>query len=66
MKIIVNGKAAEVTDDITLASVIAERELDESKVLASVNKAIIKAGTFSEITLADGDEVELFSFVSGG
>lgn len=66
MKITVNGKAAEVTDDVTLAGVIAERELDESKVLASVNKAIIKAGTFSEITLVDGDEVELFSFVSGG
>lgn len=66
MKIIVNGKTVEVADNITLAGIIAEKNLDEAKVLASVNKAIVKAGTFSEVTLSDGDEVEFFSFVSGG
>ena len=66
MKIIVNGKTVEVADNITLAGIIAEKNLDEAKVLASVNKAIVKTGTFSEVNLSDGDEVEFFSFVSGG
>ena len=66
MKIVVNGKIVETNDGETLSGIIAGKKLDESKVLASVNKGIVKAESFSEIILAEGDEVELFSFVSGG
>jgi thiamine biosynthesis protein ThiS len=66
MKIVVNGKIVETNDGETLSGIIAVKKLDESKVLASVNKEIVKAESFSKIILAEGDEVELFSFVSGG
>ncbi len=66
MKIKVNGKIIETTDGETLSGLIVEKKLDESKVLASVNKDIIKVENFSETILSENDEVELFCFVSGG
>ena len=66
MKIKVNGKIIETVDGETLFAIIAGKKLDESKVLASVNKEIIKVENFSETFLNEADEVELFCFVSGG
>ncbi|MDD5599074.1 MAG: sulfur carrier protein ThiS [Victivallaceae bacterium] len=66
MKVRVNGKTLGLKDGETLAGLIAGKKLDAGRVLASVNKEIIKAGTFSQVVLAEGDEVELFAFVSGG
>lgn len=66
MKIKVNSKVIEANDGETLSGLIAEKKLDAGKVLASVNKAIIKAEYFPETILAEGDDVELFAFVSGG
>ena len=66
MKITVNGKIVEIKDGETLSGLITEKKLDESRVLASVNKKIVKVGNFSETVLSENDEVELFCFVSGG
>lgn len=66
MKITVNRKIVETNDGETLSGLIIEKKLDESKVLASVNKDVIKVENFSETTLSENDEVELFCFVSGG
>ncbi len=66
MKITVNGKIIETSNGKTLLSLIGEKKMDESKVLASVNKEIIKAENFSKLILAEKDNVELFCFVSGG
>jgi thiamine biosynthesis protein ThiS len=66
MKIKLNGKITEITDGKTLFGLIAEKKLDKNKVLASVNKKIVKAENFSGTILSENDEVELFNFVSGG
>jgi sulfur carrier protein len=66
MKITVNGKILEINNGETLSGVISKKKLDESKVLASVNKEIIRTGTFSEVILKENDEIEMFCFVSGG
>lgn len=66
MKITVNGKIVKTNDGETLSGLIIEKKLDESKVLASINKDIIKVENFSETILSENDEVELFCFVSGG
>lgn len=66
MKITVNGKIVKTNDGETLSGLIIGKKLDESKVLASVNKDIIKVEKFSETILSENDEVELFCFVSGG
>lgn len=66
MKIRLNGKIIETADGKTLSGLIAENKLDKSRVLASVNKEIVKPENFSGIILSENDEVELFCFVSGG
>ncbi|MBU8901363.1 MAG: sulfur carrier protein ThiS [Victivallales bacterium] len=66
MKIKVNGKIIELQDGETLSGMIAGKKMDESKVLASVNKEVVKVEAFSKTILKEDDEVELFCFVSGG
>ena len=66
MKIKVNGKIIELKDSETLSGMIAGKKLDESKILASVNKEVVKVEAFSKTILKESDEVELFCFVSGG
>ena len=66
MKIIVNGKNIEANTGLALSELITKKKLDETKVLASVNKEIIKVEAFSKVILNENDEVELFCFVSGG
>lgn len=66
MKIKVNGKTIELKDGETLSGIISAKKLDESKVLASVNKEIVKVEVFSKTILNEDDDVELFCFVSGG
>jgi len=66
MKIKVNGKIIETNDGEMLSGIIAGKKLDAGKILASLNKDIIKNEDFAETILKEADEVELFCFVSGG
>ena len=66
MKIKLNGKIIETADGKTLSGLIAEKKLNKDRVLASVNKEIIKGEDFPGTILSENDEVELFNFVSGG
>ena len=66
MKITINGKTAKMKDGAALSAVIAEKKLDKVTVVVTINKEIVKTENFSEVILAEGDEVGLFSFVNGG
>lgn len=67
MKITVSGEAATVQDGITVAKLIAERDVENPQyVTVTVNDDFINSGDFAEKTLADGDNVEFLYFMGGG
>jgi len=66
MEITINGKTAKMKDGAALSDVIAEKKLDKVTVIVTINKEIVKTENFSEVILAEGDEVGLFNFVNGG
>ena len=65
MKIAVNGKNRKV-ELKTLEGLMTFLKYDLGKTLVSVNGNVVEKDKYSRTILADGDKVEVFSFVGGG
>jgi sulfur carrier protein len=61
----VNGKDLAVTDDITVAQLIAQHNLTPQKVAVELNRRLIRTEKYDTV-LKGGDEVEIVTFVGGG
>jgi thiamine biosynthesis protein ThiS len=62
----VNGDLRHVTVGITLADMLGELGLDPRKVAVERNLDIVPRGTFDEVRVEDGDQLEIVHFVGGG
>ena len=65
MDIILNGEQTAITGP-TLLAMVKEKGFDPDTVIAEVNLQLIKKDDWEQTTLAEGDTVELLSFVGGG
>jgi thiazole synthase/sulfur carrier protein len=66
LRILVNGAPREVPAPATLADLLAHLALDPRQVVVERNREIVRRARLAEVTLADGDAVELVHFVGGG
>ena len=67
MIITVSGKSKEVQDNLTVAQLIAEEQVETPEyVTVSVNDAFVESGAFKSTKLHDGDTVEFLYFMGGG
>ena len=66
LRILVNGAPREVPAPATLADLLAHLALDPRQVVVELNREIVRRARLAEVTLADGDAVELVHFVGGG
>ena len=66
LRISVNGTQREVPAPATLADLLAHLALDPRQVVVERNREIVRRARLAEVTLADGDTVELVHFVGGG
>ncbi len=62
----VNGEPRRTSAGITLAGFVAEIGLNPVKVAVERNGDIVPRGTHDQVTLADGDVLEIVHFVGGG
>ena len=66
MTITVAGNKKEVADNLTVAQLIIDENVETPEyVTVTINDEFVKSGTFEETTLKDGDVVE-FLYVMGG
>ena len=65
MKIIVNGEAVQ-SDARTLAALLEELGKGNAKVATAVNEGFVPAGVRDQITLNEGDRVEVVAPRQGG
>ena len=65
MHIILNGEQRAIKSQ-TLDAMIAEQGVSPDTVIAEVNLELIKKDDWPQTRLAEGDKVELLSFVGGG
>ena len=67
MKIIVSGEKKEVAENLTVAALIEQEQVETPQyVTVSVNEEFIESGAFDTHVLHQGDEVEFLYFMGGG
>lgn len=66
MKLQVNGKPVELPDGSTVAVLLEALAVEPAKVAVERNQDVIPRRTWAETRLAEGDQVEIVTFVGGG
>lgn len=67
MTITVAGNKKEVADNLTVAQLIIDENVETPEyVTVTINDEFVESGTFEETTLKDGDVVEFLYFMGGG
>ena len=66
MKVWVNGEPREVEDGATLAGLLTTLALSGPGVAVEVNAEVVRRARHAEHRLAEGDRVEIVTFVGGG
>jgi thiamine biosynthesis protein ThiS len=64
--IVVNGKARQLPAGTTVAGLIGELGLGGQRVAVERNRDVVPRAEHASTVLADGDRIELVTFVGGG
>ncbi len=66
MKLLLNGEERDVADVVTIADLVAALGLDARKVAVERNLEIAPRSSYADTALADGDRIEIVTFIGGG
>jgi len=61
-----NGEPFDLPALLSVSALLARLEIDARRVAVELNLSVLKRLTFDQITIKDGDEVEVVNFVGGG
>ena len=64
--IVVNGESHEIPEGTTVSDLVVRLGLGGKPVAVERNREVVPRARHPETTLADGDRVELVTFVGGG
>ena len=66
MKIVVNGKAMEVADGLTLEGLLGQLDIRREYTAVALNREVTRKAAYSETVLREGDRVEIVHPMGGG
>lgn len=66
MQITINGETRQLPAPMSVAELVAHLKLDTRKLAVERNLAIVPRSQYGETALAEGDRIELVSFIGGG
>lgn len=66
MKLTVNGETHEVESGLTVAGLLAALQVVAPRVAVELNRTLVPRARHAEQRLAEGDQVEIVTFVGGG
>jgi len=66
MKLLLNGDEREISGVSSVADLVAALGLDSRKVAVERNLEIVPRSIYAETALADGDRIEIVTFIGGG
>jgi len=66
MKIILNGVETEISDNSTVAQLLASKNIPTSGTAVACNDKVVKKSTHETTMLCEGDRVEIIRAVAGG
>jgi thiazole synthase len=66
IQVTINGEAKSVGAGLNVDGLLAELGLDKAKVALERNLEIVPRSTFAQVTIAEGDRLEIVHFIGGG
>jgi sulfur carrier protein len=66
MRLNVNGKLTTLADGATIVTLLGALGLSPPSVAVERNREVVPRAKYAETTLAEGDELEVVTFVGGG
>ena len=66
MRLLLNGDERDIAGVSSVADLVAALGLDARKVAVERNLEIVPRSTYGDTTLADGDRIEIVTFIGGG
>jgi thiamine biosynthesis protein ThiS len=66
MKVTVNGNAREVAPGTTVAQLIELLQLRTDRIATERNLEVVPKAKYADTVLAEGDKLEIVTFVGGG
>jgi len=66
MDVVINGENKKISAGVTLLELLKELELDPRAVVVEHNRKIVRRAGLGDVTVTDGDAIELVHFVGGG
>lgn len=66
MRVRVNGEDRELPEGATVQVMLETLAIRPDRVAVERNRLVVRRATWSDTRLADGDELEILTFVGGG
>lgn len=66
MRLRINGEDQVVEDGLTVTRLLEVLEIRAERVAVERNRLVVRRATWAETPLAEGDELEILTFVGGG
>jgi thiamine biosynthesis protein ThiS len=66
MTLQINGEPRDFHSPLTVASLVQQLGMKDDRVAVELNREIARRESWDEITLKDGDRLEIVHFVGGG
>lgn len=66
MQIIVNGTPRDISENLSLLDLLTELKLNAETTIVELNREIVLKTSYGDVTLSDGDALELVRIVGGG
>ena len=66
MRLLLNGDERDIANVSTIADLVSALGLDSRKVAVERNLEIVPRSTYADTALADGDRIEIVTFIGGG
>lgn len=66
MEIVVNGDPREIEPGANVRSLLRELDVQESRVAVERNRILVRKADYGGTPLAEGDRIEIVTFVGGG
>jgi thiamine biosynthesis protein ThiS len=63
---IVNGEKIELEKEVSISEFLTSQGYDLARVAVEKNGDVVPKKSFDEVTVSDGDKIEIVHFVGGG
>ncbi|MEJ7862042.1 MAG: sulfur carrier protein ThiS [Pyrinomonadaceae bacterium] len=66
MKIIINGKAKEISNEVNIIELLEKFSLPKERIAIELNKHVVRKKDWENIKITNADQIEVIHFVGGG